>query len=65
MRKAIKATAELGGVLLVLTGLVICMCETPEPGQQVENMLTGIAAIAAGAGIIYTANRERDVYGSL
>lgn len=49
MKKIIKGTAMMTGVLLVTLGLIACMCETADFGAQVMTMSGGILLVAIGA----------------
>jgi preprotein translocase subunit Sss1 len=49
MRKVISGIAGLMCMLLVLFGLIICMCETPDLDKQLTTMLTGVGIMAVGA----------------
>lgn len=50
MRKIISEIAMLAGVLLVLFGLVVCMCETPDLDKQLTTLLMGVSIMLVGAG---------------
>ena len=49
MRKVISGIAGLTSMLLVLFGLVICMCETVDLDKQLTMMLMGAGIMAVGA----------------
>lgn len=53
MRKLISEIAELAGALLVILGLVVCMCETPDLDKQLVTVLYGAGMMVAGAIICY------------
>lgn len=57
MKNMIKELAQFISMILVLAGLVVCMCETTDFGKQVQTMLIGIAIIATGAVVSILANR--------
>ena len=48
MKRMIKELAQFAGMMLVLAGLVVCMCETADLDKQAQTMLMGIAIIATG-----------------
>ena len=48
MRKAISGITGLMCMLLVLFGLIICMCETPDWDKQLSMMLTGAGIMVVG-----------------
>ena len=54
--KVIKGIAVLAGALLVMFGLIICMCETPELDKQISTMLYGFGTMVAGAVICFIGN---------
>lgn len=60
MRKAIKGLAGLTSFLLVLTGLVVCMCETADLDKQLQMMGMGAAIIAIGAAFGFVAKGAGD-----
>ena len=49
MRKVISGIAGLTSMLLVLFGLVICMCDTADVDKQLSMMLMGFGIMAVGA----------------
>jgi hypothetical protein len=49
MRKAIKGVTGLLSFLLVLAGLIICMCDTADLDKQLQTMLMGVVTMAIGA----------------
>lgn len=54
--RVIKGIAVLVGALLVVLGLVVCMCETPDLDKQFVNMFYGLGIMVAGAIICYLGN---------
>lgn len=59
-KKLLKGTAELVGMSLVLSGLIVCMCET-EMDKQLTAMFIGMGMIFAGAVVAVLVNRgEKD-----
>lgn len=62
MRKLIGGIAELAGVLLVVLGLVVCMCETADFSKQLFNLVYGIATMAVGAVICYLGKEGSEYY---
>ena len=63
MRKLISGIAELAGVILVILGLVVCMCETPDLDKQLVNMLYGAGIMVAGAILCYLGKEGSENYG--
>ena len=55
MRKAIKDLAVLIGFLLVLAGLIVCMCETADWDKQLMTLCTGTGMMVAGVVIGFLA----------
>jgi len=49
MRKAIKGLAGLTSFLLVLAGLIICMCDTADWDKQLMLLCTGTGMVIIGA----------------
>lgn len=47
------------GVFAAIAGLVICMCETPDLGDQLRNMLLGVGLIACGSLMAYVGGAGR------
>jgi hypothetical protein len=64
MRKAISGIAMLVGVLFVVIGLVVCMCETADFSKQVLNMVYGMATMAVGAILCYLGKEGSECYGN-
>ena len=63
MKKTIKELAQFISMIMVIAGLVVCMCETTDFGKQIQTMMIGIAIIATGAVVSILVNRgEEDVY---
>ena len=62
MRKIINEIAMQAGFVLVILGLIVCMCETAELDKQLVNMLYGVGIIIAGTIICYI-GKERE-YGT-
>lgn len=62
MRKAIKGIAELSSVLLVLFGLIVCMCETVDLDKQLMMVFIGAGIMSIGAVIGLLEKGEEDVY---
>jgi len=60
MKKAISGIAELTGVILVVIGLIVCMCDTTDVGKQLLTMLcgAGIMVVGVGFGIISVGVRD-------
>lgn len=63
MRKFISELAILVGFILVVIGLVVCMCETADMDEQFATMLYGAGTIVAGAIICYLGNEGSHYYG--
>lgn len=63
MRKVIKCFEELVSFLLVFFGIVVCMCETQNVGEQLSVMLLGVAIIAIGTAIGLFSKEVCDVTG--
>lgn len=57
MKKAIKGAAELIGVILFIIGIVICLCETADFGDQLVSLCVGFGMVCAGAVIGAIASR--------
>lgn len=55
MRKVIKDLAVLISFLLVLAGLVVCMCETADWDKQLMTLCTGAGMMVAGVVIGFLA----------
>ena len=53
MRKIINGLTELTGVMLVLLGLVICMCDTADVDRQLATGLYGLGIMAVGAIVVF------------
>ena len=53
MKKIINEIAIQAGFVLVILGLIVCMCETAEPDKQLVNMLCGVGIIVVGTIICY------------
>lgn len=56
MERIIKGVAEFVGVLLVMVGLIVCMCETAEFNKQIPTLLCGIGMATIGAVICFIGN---------
>jgi hypothetical protein len=50
MRKIISGITGLMCMLLVLFGLITCMCETPDLDKQLTTLLMGVSIMLVGAG---------------
>lgn len=49
MRRVISGIAGLTSMLLVLSGLIICMCDTTDLDKQLSTMLMGAGIMVVGA----------------
>lgn len=56
MKKILKGTAEIVSMALVLTGLVICACETETVDKQLVNAGIGFGMMVVGAVIAMVVN---------
>lgn len=62
MKKAIKGTAQFMSMLLVFSGLLICMLETDNLDNQLTALCIGFLMVAIGAVIGAIVNRgDKDV----
>lgn len=59
INRAVCGTVAVIGVIAIMAGVVICMCETPEFADQLRNMLVGLGLIAIGALIAYIGGAGR------
>ena len=64
MRKVISGIAMLAGMLLVVIGLVLCMCETADFSKQLFNLVYGMATMAVGAIICYLGKEGSECCGN-
>lgn len=64
MRKIISEVAILVGFVLVVLGLVLCMCETAELDKQFMTMIHGAGVMVAGAILCYLGNEGSECYGN-
>lgn len=62
MRKVVRDIAVLIGMLLVVGGLVVCMCETPDWDKQVLNMVCGLGSMVLGAIICCSCNEGSECF---
>ena len=53
MRKLIGGLTELTGVMLVVLGLVVCMCDTADIDRQLITGLYGVGIMAVGVMIAF------------
>ena len=53
MRKLISGLAELTGAMLVVLGLIVCMCDTADIDRQLITGLYGLGIMAVGAMVVY------------
>ena len=60
MKKTIKGAVELGGVLLVLAGLMICMCDTADLDKQFMTIIVGVVMMMIGASAVWMAKGEQE-----
>ena len=58
-KKIVKGTVELVGMSLVLSGLIVCMCET-KMDKQLTSMFIGLGMIFAGAVVAALVNRGEE-----
>lgn len=62
MKKLLKGTVELVSMALVLTGIVVCACETETVDKQLMNAAIGFGMIFFGAVMAIAVNRgDEDV----
>ncbi len=64
MRKMFSEIAVLAGFVLVILGLVVCMCETAELDKQFATMLYGAGSIVVGAILCYFGKEGCECYGN-
>ena len=57
MKKAVKAVGQFIGMLSVMGGLIVCMCEADNMEKQVMIAGVGLGFIAFGALVSILANR--------
>lgn len=53
MRNILKGIALVIAFLLIMAGMILCMCETPTLRQQISNMMYGAISIVVGIAIGY------------
>lgn len=53
MRKIISEVAVLMGFVLVILGLILCMCETAELDKQLVTLIYGAGSVVTGAILCY------------
>ena len=63
VKKKINEAVILIGVLLVVVGLVVCMCERPDFHQQVRTSVSGLLIMVIGAFTCYLGNEGSEYYG--
>lgn len=62
MRKVIKGLAGLTSFLLVLAGLVVCMCDTADLDKQLMTLCTGTGIMVVGVVIGFLAKGTGNVH---
>ena len=62
MRKVIKDLAVLTSFLLVLAGLIICMCDTADLDKQLMTLCTGTGIMVVGVVIGFLAKGAGNVH---
>lgn len=60
MRKAISGIGQLIGVLVAVSGLIVCMCDTADLDKQILTMFAGLVIFLSGAGIVALAKRGEE-----
>lgn len=61
--RVIREIVSIVGVLLVVLGLVVCMCETAEMSMQLSTTLYGMAIMVAGVIICFLSTEGGCEYG--
>ena len=62
MRRGISSITGLTSMFLILSGLIICMCETTDLDKQLMMMLMGVGIIAVGAVFGFIAKEVSNVH---
>ena len=60
MKKTIKELAQFISMIMVLAGLVVCMCESENPDQQLATLGIGLGMIIFGALLGVLAHRGEE-----
>ena len=63
MMRLISEIVELVGIILVVLGLVVCMCDTDMDKQFITG-LYGLGIMAVGAVICYLGKEGSEYYGN-
>ena len=58
MKKTIKGVAGFIGMIIFLAGIIVCMCETADLGDQFRSLCVGFGMVCTGAVIGVIASRD-------